>query len=496
MTMSLTRRRFVQTSAATAAAASLPWLIPTKVRGANSEIRAAVVGFNGRGRGHISSLRAQAKNGVKLVALCDVDAKVLGSAKAEIEKKDNTTIQGYADVRKLLDNKDIDVISTATPNHWHSLIAIWGVQAGKDVYVEKPVSHNVWEGRQAVNAARKYNKIILTGTQSRSSTGIAETVAYVRAGNLGKIKYVVGTCYKRRDSIGKLDSPLEIPASVDYELWCGPAEKRDLFRKKFHYDWHWDFNTGNGDLGNQGIHQMDIARWFLGEQTLSPKVMCIGGRVGYDDAGNTPNTQIVYHEYAAAPLIFEVRGLPASAKKTKSESGDKRKADVMGAYRGSTVGVVVQCEHGYVVCPGYTGCSVYDNDGKLIKEFKGSEEHFGTFINAVKTRKLDPMRGEIEQGHLSSGLCHTGNISYRLGKKLGADAIKEQIKSVHDDSESFGRMLEHLAANNIDVKSPVLTLGPWLKMDPKTERFIDNEEANKLLTRTYRAPFTVPTISV
>ena len=183
----------------------------------------------------------------------------------------------------------------------HALIAIAAAQAGKDVYVEKPASHDIWEGRQMVQAARQNNRIMQCGTQSRSSTSLKEAVAFVHGGELGKIQYALGTCYKPRPSIGKLDKPLAIPSTIDYDLWCGPAAKEDLYRPNLHYDWHWDFNTGNGDMGNQGIHQMDIARWFLGEDALAPRVISIGGRLGYEDAGNTPNTQIVYLDYPSRP---------------------------------------------------------------------------------------------------------------------------------------------------------------------------------------------------
>src|ERR1044071_3863242 len=280
------------------------------VVGANSDIRCAVVGFHGRGQSHIQDLRGL--KGVRLVALCDVDSKVLERGVANCDSA-GQKVQGYTDIRKLLENKDIDVVTIATPNHWHSLAAIWAVQAGKDVYVEKPVSHNVWEGRQLVEAARKHGRIVQAGTQSRSSrTGIYEAIQWLRGGHIGKVVRAYGLCYKRRASIGKVDGPQQVPANIDYDLWCGPAPKEPLMRKNLHYDWHWVWPTGNGDLGNQGIHQMDIARWVLGEDALSPRVLSVGGRVGYVDDGTTPNTLIVYHEYKNAPLIFEVRGLPAS----------------------------------------------------------------------------------------------------------------------------------------------------------------------------------------
>ena len=245
-----------------------------------------------------------------MAAVCDVDPAVLGHVVETVGKK-GQAVRGFQDVRELLACKDIDAVTIATPNHWHSLAAIWACQAGKDVYVEKPVSHNIFEGRQLVRAARKYQRMVQVGTQARSNPDLIEAVAWVRAGNLGKIQYARGTCYKPRMSIGKGgDGP--IPPGLDYDLWLGPAPKKPLTRKNLHYDWHWMYDYGNGDLGNQGVHEMDIARWFLGQAAVSPRVISIGGRLGYDDDGQTPNTQLVYHAYQGPPLVFEVRGLPKS----------------------------------------------------------------------------------------------------------------------------------------------------------------------------------------
>jgi predicted dehydrogenase len=475
----INRRSFLKASAFTAAALSLPARSWANVVGANERLRVAVVGFNGRGMDALSNFTKK-ELGTQVVALCDVDKNVLARETDKFKKR-GESLEGYIDYRKLLENKDIDVVSLATPNHWHALGAIWAIQAGKDVYVEKPVSHNVWEGRKIVEAARKYNKIVQTGTQSRSSSGIREAVEWVRAGNLGKILVGRGTCYKRRASIGKVDGPQPIPGGVDYDLWCGPAAKKPLMRSRLHYDWHWDFETGNGDLGNQGIHQMDIARWFLGEMTLSPKVFSIGGRLGYVDDANTPNTMVSYYEYSKAPLIFEVRGLP---EKTGSSEMDR--------FMGSRVGVIIHCEGGYVLVPNYTGAVVYDKQGKEIKKFEGAENHYHNFAKAVRSRNAKDLNADILEGHISSGLCHTGNISYRLGKKLSQDEIREEIEGNHEATETFGRMLEHLATNDVNVGETPLTMGKYLKMNPETERFTNSFAANRLLKREYRKPFVVP----
>jgi hypothetical protein len=288
---------------------------------------------------------------------------------------------------------------------------------------------------------------------------------------------------------------------VDYDIWCGPAPltppRRNGKTGPIHYDWHWFWDYGAGDLGNQGIHQMDIARWFLKVDELSPRVWSIGGRVGYKDDAQTPNTQIVYHEYRKAPLIFEVRGLPASPAKEQVvvEEGKKKKkksTESMDVYKGASIGVIVECEGGYISVPSYTGGTAYDKAGKEIKSWKGSSDHFDNFIAAVKSRKRSDLHAEIWQGHLSSALCHTGNISYRLGKKAAPGEMMEKMKALKGIDETFGRMKEHLARNNVDIEQDKLTIGPVLNMDPKVEKFIGNKDADKLLKREYRAPYVVP----
>ena len=496
------RRSFIKQSAA--ATAGVFYIAKTSwaQKSPGDTVNVAVIGFGGRGGAHISGYNKLNKDGagVRVAALCDVDSKTLDRGLQGYDKE-KIKVQGYSDLRKLLENKDIDAVSIATPNHWHALATIWAVQAGKDVYVEKPVSHCVWEGRQMVKAARKYGKIVQTGTQSRSiRKGIGDAVKYVQEGNLGKILLSRGLCYKRRNSIGKAEGEQPIPENIDYDLWCGPGPKGPLTRKKLHYDWHWTWAYGNGDLGNQGIHQMDVARWFLGERELSPSVWSVGGRLGYEDDGETANTQIIYHGYEKAPLIFEVRGLPDAKdgknmdKLMQTSKGVKFQPlpgkDGKEGVSGTGVGVIVECEGGSVVVT--SGSVVFDKDGKEMKKFEGSEDHFKNFINACRSRRVDDLNADILEGHLSSALCHTGNISHRLGQKEKPEAILEKIKGDRFASESFERMKEHLSKNEVDLTKDMLTLGPVLKMDGKTERFIDQDAANAMLKDKYRAPFLVP----
>jgi predicted dehydrogenase len=478
--MKMNRRSFLTKAALATATASFTARSWSQVAGANGDLRVATVGFNGRGNDHMAGLGK--KPGVRYAALCDADVNVLQSGATKLEK-DGAKVETFTDIRKLLEKKDLDVVTIATPNHWHSLGAIWAIQAGKDVYVEKPVSHNVWEGRKVVEAARAHGRIVQTGTQSRSNEGMREAIAYLHSGALGKIKLVRGLCYKRRASIGKVDGPQQIPAGIDYDLWCGPAPMDPLMRKKLHYDWHWVWPTGNGDLGNQGIHQMDIGRWALGVDHLSPKVFSYGGRLGYIDDGTTPNTQVVVHLYEKAPFLFEVRGLPTEPNPNGKES--------MDVYRGASIGVVIDCENGYMSIPSYDSATVHDRDGKEIKKFKAGGDHYENFVKAVRSRKHTDLNADILEGHLSSALCHTGNISYLLGQEKSAAEIREKIAGEKDAAEAFGRMLEHLKANQVDLNTAKIALGPVLSMDPKTERFTNNNDANKMLTREYRKPYVI-----
>ena len=487
----LSRRTFLKQSALVTASAAFSARSWAQVAGANGDIRVAVIGLHGRGKSHLASL-GKAK-GVRLVALCDVDTAVLESTKSGLGAK-GQGLKTYVDVRELLASGDVDAVTIATPNHLHSLQAIWACEAGKDVYVEKPVSHNIWEGRQLVSAAAKYNRVVQAGTQIRSGAGLQEAVQWVRAGNLGRITAARGFCYKRRDSIGKVDGPQPIPATVNYDLWCGPAPKTELRRKRLHYDWHWVHVTGNGDVGNQGIHQMDVARWFLGETGLPRQTLSIGGRLGYIDDGDTPNTQVVIHDYATAPLIFEVRGLPSKAGASAASDGSgKKRGGVMDHYRGVSVGNVIDCEGGSVVTTEYFTATAYDKAGKVVKEFKGSDRHMQNFIDAVRSRKTASLYGPIVEGHLSSALCHLGNISHVLGKGMAPDALREKVKGNAPLAEAYGRMTEHLAKNNVDLVKTPLIRGVPLTLAKNAEAFTGEfaREATPLLTRQYRAPFVV-----
>jgi predicted dehydrogenase len=459
-------------------AAGLSMAVPySRVRGANNDIRLAVVGIGGQGANHINWFRKIP--GVRVVAICDADKTFLEREQKKFTER-NEKVDTYVDCRKLLEDKNIDVVTTATPNHWHALVTVWACQAGKDVYVEKPICHNLWEGRQMVAAARKYNRIVQGGTQRRSDTGLREAIDYINQGNLGKVRLARGFVYGLRKSIGKVDGPQPVPESVDYNLWCGPAPLAPLMRKSLHYDWHWFWATGDGDFGNNGIHYMDICRWVTGKNELAPRVISLGGRLGYVDDGQTPNTQIVYLDYQPVPILFELRNLPRVR-------GDSE----VDHYRGVRYGVIVDCEGGYLA-----GGWAYDWNGQKIKQFRLTEGtgHHENFIQAVRSRKVSDLNADVQEGYLSAALCHMGNISHRLGKVASRDQIVAQFKGNTDLAESFERFQEHLLVNGVDLQQTPRMLGPWLTMDPRTEKFKGElaDEANKLARGSYREPFVVP----
>jgi predicted dehydrogenase len=498
----ITRRSFLAASTLTGASFSArSW---AQVPGANGDVRVAVVGLNGKGKDHVESYRKLP--GVRVVALCDVDAAVLDSIAHSTEASAGP-VQRFADLRELLTRPDIDAISIATPNHQHALQAIWALQAGKDVFVEKPVSHNLWEGQQLVRAAEKYGRIVQAGMQNRSSPAIAEAIAWQRAGHIGKITAARGFCFKRRESIGKTKGPQPVPATVNYDLWLGPAPRAPLRRTRFHYDWHWQWATGNGDIGNQGNHQLDVARRFLGEAGLPPRVRSMGGRLGYSDDGETPNTFLVSYEYASAPLIFELRGLPAALEVAPSAAPAPLAAavgagvpssSVMDQYRGLAVGNIIDCEGGYISVPAkdYSSAQAFDREGRLLQEFKGSASHYENFIQAVRSRRASDLNAPIGEGHVSSSLSHLANISLRVGQPARLREVQEQVAAQPLLAEAFARLQDHLQKNELDLERTPLTLGAALRLDPATQAFLGEHApaARRLAKHGYRKPFVLPAL--
>jgi hypothetical protein len=488
----ISRRSAIKTVGAGIAAASY-----SRILGANNDIRIAVIGVGstvkGGGKGKQDATVFRGLPGVRLVGLCDPDHANLDPA-VERFRKLGDPVEGYTDLRNLLDNKDIDAVSVTTPNHWHALAEIWACQAGKDVFVQKPASHNIFEGRKMVEAAAKYNRIVESTANSRSIAGLKEAYEWVRAGNLGKMLYIYGVNFNARTSIGKVTGPQPIPKSIDYDLWCGPAPVAPLMRECLHYDWHWQWPYGDGDMGNWGIHMLDGCRMATGHDFLARHVMSIGGRLGYVDDGQTPNSQVTFYDYDPVPIIFEMRGLPKEKSLLQTE-WNKNYTQTMDYYRGLQKGTFVQCEGGYLA-----QATAFDKGGKTIKDFGGPgggsggghSEH-ASFIKGVRSRKTTDLAGDMLQGHLSAALIHMGNISYRLGKVASTNEIRERIGGRKDLRNVYEGFREHLAKLGIDIDKSVVA-GPMLTMDSQTERFTGefSAEANALLSREYRKPFVVP----
>lgn len=500
---SLTRRTFIQRTALGAAAVAFSARSRSQIAGANTDIRIAIAGLNGRGKQLAADFRTL--RGVRIVALCDVDTAVLDRERAAARAA-GTNPDVVMDFRDVLPRSDIDAIVIATPNHHHALQAIWAMQAGKDVLLEKPVSHNQWELAQLRAAARKYGRIIGIYLQNRSSPAIAEAIEWLDAGNLGKRTLVRGIVYKRRLSIGKVPGPVAPPKTVNYDLFQGPAPMVPLRRTHFHYDWHWQWATGNGDMVAQGNHQLDVGRRLLGNPGHPGRVFTVGGRFGYEDDGETPNTFIVHYDYSI-PFIFEIRGLPRKPDALSGNAPGKgglgaaaQLAATMDTYLGVNVGNIAHCEDGYLAIPSgnYALAQAFDRRGRLIREFKGFANHSDNFLAALRSRNAAMLACPLEQGIRSTTLVHLANTSHRTGPALQPGEIREQLLSVHSPLlEPFGRFSEHLAANEVDLGKTPATLGAPLNFDATTETFIGENAgaANQLLSRDYRAPFVVPSLA-
>lgn len=469
----------------------------------NSQMNAAIIGTGGRGGNHITEM-IKADNAT-ISHICEVDGAVAGSKASMIEGKQGKRPAIEADMRKLLEDKSIDVVSIATPNHWHALSGIWAMQAGKHAYIEKPVSYTIEEGTALIAAARKYNRMCQVGTQCRSSQACIEAAKFIQSGGIGEVKLARGLCYKRRPSIGAIGD-YTIPESVDFNLWSGPAEftTPKLTRPKFHYDWHWQRLYGNGDSGNQGPHQTDVARWGLGIDTHPSTILSYGGRLGYQaerkdpgyvDAGDTANTLVTVFDYGDKTIVFETRGLSVD------DSADEELNRLFGSRSGNKVGVVFYGTGGYVVQRSYEYCVALDKEFNVIKEFKAEGDlntmHFGNFLMACEKGDYRLLHADVREGHLSAGLSHLGNISYYLGERnlVTADEIKKSltgIASFDNNDATVDRTVAHLKQNGVDVDKYKMSLGALLKLDPAKELFTNNDEANKMLGRSYRAGFECP----
>ena len=500
-----TRRQFLEDSmfAAAAAAAATPLVgraASAQTASPNEKLLCAVVGGRGRGGSHIGAFSGHRDCAIAYIV--DVDEKVGQSCCSSIEKRTGRRPKFVKDMRKAFDDKAVDFVSTATPNHWHALCGVWAMQSGKDVYIEKPISHDIPEGAALVAAAKKYGRMCQAGTQCRSNPALQNAMKFIEEGGIGEVNFARGLCYKRRKSIGALGD-YRIPAEVDFNLWSGPAPYTtpQLTRSQFHYDWHWQRLYGNGDSGNQGPHQTDIARWGLGVNRHPNSVIAYGGRLGYQaerkdpeyvDAGDTANTEVAIYDYGDKCMVFETRGLSVD------NSADRQINELFGSTRGNRIGVLFYGTKGYLVQKSYTNCAAFDSDGKKIKEFSGGGDHFDNFVQAVKSRKAEDLNADAWQGHLSAALAHLANISYYAGEDnkvsvAEAKAVLEKVASRDDNLETLNRTVQHFKDNGVDLDKYPMSMGPLLKFDPEKEVFTDSAAASEILHRRYREPFVCPT---
>ena len=442
------------------------------------QLGVAVIGVRGRGNSHLGFYAG--RRDTRVLYVCDVDRQVGEARVAQVATRQGgaapTLVQ---DMRRALDDPRVDIVSIATPHHWHALAAIWAMQAGKDVYVEKPVSHNVLEGRRMVETARRYQRICQSGFQTRSNPGIRAALEFVRSGGIGSVARARAICYKRRTAGGPRQI-YPVPRSVDYDLWLGPAAAAPLTRQRFHHDWHWQWPYGNGEQGHHGVQLLDLCRRGLEVSTISRRVLSLGGRFAQGDSTSTTDTQVTWHDFGDKSIVLETRALPSAP------------------YRDVQVGVIFCGSAGYAAIAGHDRGVAFDADGHELRRFQGgggSEWHFRNFLHAVRRRSCLELNSDIEEGHVSSALAHTGNISYRLGRPVSFAEARRRLAGYPDGSllvETLDRLQGHLRDNGVDTATPSLRLGAQLTCDPLAEKFLNHSAANRLLTREYRPPYVVP----
>jgi predicted dehydrogenase len=484
-----TRRSFLKRAAATAGVGAGFVIAGTKasgrVLGADERVRLGVAGIHGRGQSHIDAFSGM--EGVQVTYLIDPDSTLFESRAKRVKDRGGNTPKCVQDIRQALEDKDLDAVSVATCNHWHSLITFWACKAGKDVYVEKPCSHNVFEGRQCVKAAEKYKRIVQHGTQSRSSASWYQQVAAVASGKYGKLLVSKGYASKVRWSIG-FKEPKDPPSTLDFNIWLGPAPEQPYNENLVHYNWHWFWDFGNGEIGNQGVHQMDIARWGIPGGTLPKSVISLGGRwvesteghPPFTDQGQTPNCQLTVMDFGGPLLVFEVVGLNA-------------KAGVDGKKYPTKVDNEFYLEEGVI-----KGGKFYPNGsdkGESLPKAeydKGPGDEFSNFIYCVRSRERNKLYADIAEAHLSAACCHLGNISYRLGKQVPGTTRPDVFAKHEQIGKSWETIYQTVKGTlGLDLDKSTYQLGPTLQFDPEKEKFVDNAVADKLLTRDYREPFVV-----
>jgi len=451
------RRKFIKNTIAGTAAISAPLILKGNIKGANDRVRVAVIGTGGMGRGHINEYLAL--DNVEVAAICDVDQNLFpGIIKNQFEDKGLKKPKTYVDMRDLFDNKSIDAVSIVTPNHWHSLAAIWAIQAGKHVTVEKPCCYNMYEGIKLMEAAKKYNVIVQDGAEQRSNPCAQTAAEFLHTGQLGEVYLAKGICYKRRDTIGKYpDGPLpdgethpkgpftrEYLSKVNYDLWLGPAPKRPFNPNRFHYNWHWNWDYGNGDMGNQGVHEMDVARWGL-DVKLPVKISAMGGHVMFDDAQNTPNLLMAMYEFPNNDgggdkkkiLQFETRHWYTNHEVRTGDGPAETSGYMMSA--SNNVGNLFYGSKGFMVKDAGRWETYMGSDCQPGPTGSGGANHYQNYIDAIRANDPSILNGKIEEGVYSCMLVHMGNISYRLGRTLEFDPVAMKFKNDEEANAMMSR---------------------------------------------------------
>jgi len=483
------RRSFLRNTAIAGAAISLPGTrlhAATNNLGPNDQINIGMIGAGGRASELLNAI--QEVGGTKVLAVADPD---IDRATALAKKCD---AKPYQDLRTIIDDVNVHAVFIATCNHWHCLAAIWAMQAGKDVYVEKPLSHTQWEGRQVIQATRKYGRIVQVGTQQRSDPMQAELKKFLHKDkSLGKIEYAQANRLGVRETIGKRNTALVIPKEVNYDLWLGPAAEEPLLRDKLHYDWHWTYNTGNGEMGNWGVHVLDDVRnvAYQDSASLPNSVFAVGGRVAWNDAGNTPNVHYAIFETESFPTLIALSNLPGGkAMKGSWDSKGGRPASGPGS------GYVVACEGGYLLGSRQNGRAI-DREGKTIRTFKGGDIvplHVKNFFDAMRSRDRDSLNAEVQVGHDSTGWCNLANVGYRTASTFD----KDQLVRAGANLEAWPTLMKEMETQlkPLGVEASDLHVSPKLTHDPKTEKFTGDhaDVANSFLKRTYRKGYEFPEI--
>ncbi len=461
------RRKFIKASAVSAAAISVPLILRANIKGANDRVRIGVIGIHGMGQNHIKNYSAL--ENVEVAAICDVDENLFsGVVKSHFTDKGLSKPNLYSDMRKMYENKDIDAVSVVTPNHWHALAAVWAMQSGKHVSVEKPCSYNIYEGQKLLEASKKYNVIVQDGAEQRNNPGAQSAAEFLHSGELGEVYLAKGICYKWRDTIGRYpDGPLpdgtthpkgaftkKYLSKVDYDLWQGPAPKRPFNPNRFHYNWHWNFDYGNGDMGNQGVHELDIARWGLGVK-LPTRITAMGGHMMFDDDQNTPNTLMAMFEFPSEAgkgdkkkiLQFEVRHWISNREVWMGESKSDNSGYMIS--NSNTVGNLFYGSKGYMAKDVDKWQTYMGKDRELGTSGGGLADNYKNFIDTIRANDPSMLNAKIEEGVYSTIVMHLGNIAYQLGRTL--------------------------------------------EFDPEIMRFKNDDEANALISRQeYRKPFVFP----